>query len=77
MALVVSISKGTIPAPQIVSPETVVAHATAVGHPNATSALGITVPRIVIDPTSVQYKQRIQAGIQQFSFDTGTLRINL
>ncbi|MEZ6034802.1 MAG: LysM peptidoglycan-binding domain-containing protein [Planctomycetaceae bacterium] len=77
MALIFSISKGTIPAPQIVSPETVVAHAASVGHPNASSALGITVPRIVIDPTSVQYKQRIQAGIQQFSFDTGTLRINL
>jgi nucleoid-associated protein YgaU len=71
------ISKGTIPAPQVVSPETVVSRATAVGHANAASALGITVPRITIDPTGVQYKQRIQAGIQQFSFDTGTLRIEL
>jgi nucleoid-associated protein YgaU len=77
MALVFSISKGTIPAAQIVSPETIVARATAVGHVNAASALGITIPRIVIDPTGVQYKQRIQAGIQEFSFNTGVLKVEL
>jgi nucleoid-associated protein YgaU len=77
MALTFVVSKGTIPIAQVVTPATVVSRATAVGHPNAGSALGITIPRITIDPTAVQYKQRVQGGIQQFSFDTGTLRVEL
>ena len=52
MALVVSISKGTIPAPQIVSPETVVAHATAVGHPSEAQ-------RCTVDPQRGVIKRRV------------------
>ncbi len=77
MPLIFSVSKGVVPAPQIVAPATIVARATAVGHANATSALGITIPRILIDPTAVQYQQRMQAGIQEFSFNTGTLKVEL
>jgi nucleoid-associated protein YgaU len=77
MTLVFSISKGTIPAPQIVAPATVARHAASVGHPNAANALGITIPQIDIDATGVKFKERIQAGTREFSFDTGTLRIEL
>ncbi|MBL8817860.1 MAG: LysM peptidoglycan-binding domain-containing protein [Planctomyces sp.] len=77
MPLIFVVSKGTIPIAQVVTPETVVSRASAVGHPNAGSALGITIPRITIDPRAVQYKQRMQGGIPEFSFDTGTLRVEL
>lgn len=77
MPLVFSISKGTIPAPQLVTPATVTTRAAAIGHANAAGALGITIPRITIDLTGVSFKQRNQAGILEFSFDTGVLKIEL
>lgn len=77
MPLVFALSKGAIPAPQLVTPATVVTRAREVGHPNAASALGITIPKIKIDPTAVRYKLRRVAGVEEFSFDTGTMKVDL
>ncbi|MEZ6061539.1 MAG: LysM peptidoglycan-binding domain-containing protein [Planctomycetaceae bacterium] len=71
MALVVAISKGVIPAPQIVSEARVVAVS------GNSLAVGFTLPQIRIDLTGISFKQRHGASGPEFSFDFGTLRIDL
>lgn len=71
MALNFSISKGLIPAPQIVTPATVVRKS---GHANA---LAFTLPIIKPDLTTVHFKQRKSAGVLEFTFDRGTMGITL
>ncbi len=71
MALNVTISKGSIPSPKVVTPATVAAKA------GNAQALGLTLPFINIDLTGVSFKQRRATGGPEFSFDFGTLRITL
>ncbi|MEQ9407101.1 MAG: LysM peptidoglycan-binding domain-containing protein [Fuerstiella sp.] len=71
MALNFTISKGAIPAPQVVSPATVANRA------GTSRALAFTHPILTIDQTGISYKQRVQAGVREFSFDFGTIRITL
>lgn len=71
MTLTVTISKGDIPAPQVVSPATVVEKS---GEPQA---LGVTIPIILVDLTAVSFKQRSAGGNPEFAFDFGTMAITL
>lgn len=77
MALQVNIGKGTAPSPRIVAPATVVQKAQETGNPSADRALAVTVPIISVDLTGVSFKQRRAASGVEFSFDFGTLKIDL
>ncbi len=71
MAFTVTISKGTIPAAQAISP-------TALQAKTGNSlAVGLTLPTISIDLTAVSFKQRSGTSGLEFSFDFGDLKINL
>ena len=71
MALVISINKGAIPAPHVVSPTTVV------NKSGNARALAYTLPIITVDLTGVSFKQRAATGGSEFAFDFGTLKISL
>ena len=77
MPFTVAANQGSIPAPQVVPPATVVKRAQQGGNPNAVLGLAYTDPIITIDQTALQYRQRQGAAGIEFSFDTGTLRLTL
>jgi nucleoid-associated protein YgaU len=76
MTFTVAVSAGTLPTPQIVPPATVVQRAQQGGSAHAALALAYTRPIISIDQSQLQYRQR-QGQVVEFSFDTGTLTLNL
>ncbi|MEO1993965.1 MAG: LysM peptidoglycan-binding domain-containing protein [Planctomycetaceae bacterium] len=71
MALNFSISKGTRPGPQIVSP----ARLRQIS--GNSMALAYTVPRTTRDLTAVSFKQQRSSGTIEFTFDSGTLGLSL
>lgn len=78
MPLTVVANQGTAPTPQIVTPQVLVQKVQqGGGGANAALALAFTFPIISIDQRQLQYKQRMGASGAEFSFDTGTLTLNL
>lgn len=77
MPLQVSTDAGRRPSPQIVAANIVTNHARSTGHPRASEAVAVTVPRCRVNQSGLQYEQRrTRAGIQ-FRFQTGTLALSL
>ena len=77
MPLIIVADKGEEPEPQIVDPKIVIQKAREGGNPNAALAIAYTDPIINIDQTGLHYQLRNEPKGQEFSFDTGTLRIKL
>lgn len=77
MTLTVTVNAGSLPAPQVVPPATVVQRARQGGSAGAALALAYTDPIMTIDQRQLQYRQRQTPGGIEFSFDTGTLTLTL
>lgn len=77
MSLQVDINIGKTPSPRIVAANIVVQHARSSGNPNASRALGVTVPICRIDQSGLQYERRKNAGKIEFRFQTGILLLTL
>lgn len=77
MSLQVNVNKGTRPSAQYAAANTIVQRARTTGNPNASQALGVTLPICRIDQTQLQYERRRHGGQIQFRFNTGILQLSL
>jgi len=77
MPFTVVTNPGAAPAPQIVPLATVIQRAQQDGNTNAARGAAYTGPILTVDQTGLSYRQRHGAAGPEFSFDTGTLRLNL
>ncbi len=77
MSFNVTAQAGSTPSPQYVSHDSIVQQARTMKNPQAARAAGITVPRLTVDQTKLEYETRKQKGQVQFRFNTGTLVLML
>ncbi len=77
MSLNVEAQGGGTPSPQFVSHDSIVQQARTMKNPQAERAAGITIPRLTVDQTKLEYETRKQKGQVQFRFNTGTLALML
>lgn len=77
MALNIEAQVGTKPSPRFVDKDSIVQQARTMKNPQPERAAGVTIPRLTVNQTKLQYDTLKQKGQVQFRFNTGTLLLVL